>query len=56
MKHDPIVEEMHRARERILRECSGDLEKFMDRLKAAEGEDQDRLVSIEALRQRRRRQ
>jgi len=56
MKHDPIVEEIHKARERVLRECAGDLEKFMDRLKAAEDQDHGRLVSLETLREKRQRE
>ena len=42
---DPIVEEIHRIREKILSECDNDIEKFMDRLKARELKDKDRVVS-----------
>jgi len=42
---DPIVEETHRVRERLLEECGGSLEKLMDRLKSRESEDEDRLVA-----------
>ena len=41
---DPIVEEIHRTREKLLDECGGDLEKLMDRLEAREQEDSDRIV------------
>ena len=42
---DPIVEEIHHIREKILSECDNDIEKFMDRLKARETSDKERLVS-----------
>jgi len=42
---DPIVEEIHRTREKLLAECGGDLEKLMDRLQAREAEDAHRVVS-----------
>ena len=45
MTRDPIVEEIHRAREKIWKECGEDAEKFFDRLKAAEAKHKDRLVS-----------
>jgi hypothetical protein len=41
---DPIVEEIHKIREKLLEECGGDLEKLMDRLEAREQEDSDRIV------------
>jgi hypothetical protein len=45
MTKDPIIEEIHRIREKMLEECGGDLEKLMDRLKARESRHKDRLVS-----------
>lgn len=45
MINDPLVEEIHRIREKLLDECGGDLEKLMDRLKAREAEDRSRMVS-----------
>lgn len=42
---DPIVEEIHRTREKLLAECGGDLEKLMDRLQAREAEDAHRVGS-----------
>lgn len=42
--NDPIVEEIHKVREKLLDECGGDLEKLMDRLEAREQEDSDRIV------------
>ncbi len=45
MKHDPIVEEIHQIRQKLLDECGGDLNQLMARYKAAEKQDRDRLVS-----------
>jgi len=45
MTRDPIVEEIHRAREKIWKECGEDGKKFFERLKAAEAKHKDRLVS-----------
>ena len=42
---DPFVAEVHEVREKMLRECGGDLERLMDRLKAREEEDRARVVS-----------
>ena len=53
MTEDPIVDEVHRTRARLLAECDGDLDKLMDRLKEHETRDQDRLVkSAEELKAR----
>lgn len=49
MKKDSIVEEIHQIREKILDECGGDLEKFMDRLKAREFKDAAQLISWEEM-------
>ena len=45
MKKDPIVEEVHQIREKLLNECGGDIEVLMDRLKARESKDKDRIIS-----------
>ena len=45
MKKDPIVEEIHQIRERLLDECGGDIEALMDRLKAREVKDKNRIIS-----------
>jgi hypothetical protein len=45
MTRDPIVEEIHRAREKIWKECGENADKFFERLKAREAADRDRLVS-----------
>jgi hypothetical protein len=46
MNTDPIVEEIHQIREKMLEECGGDIEKLMDRLKLRESKDKNRLVSL----------
>ena len=51
MSRDPIVEEIHQTRQKILEECGDDLERVLDRLKAAESQDRTRLVSMTSLRQ-----
>ncbi len=45
MKLDPIVEEIHQTRQKLLEECGGDLSQLMERFKAAEIQDRGRLVS-----------
>lgn len=45
MKRDPIVEEIHQTRQKLLEECGGDLNQLMERFKAAEIQDRSRLVS-----------
>ncbi len=55
MKRDPIVEEIHQTRQKILAECDDDLDCLLDRLKTAETLDHGRLVSrksFDATRQR----
>jgi len=49
MKHDPIVEEIHQIREKILGDYDGDLERWMNHLKAAEKNDQMRIFNTETL-------
>ncbi len=44
MIDDPIVEEIHKVREKLWEECGGSLDKLMDRLQAREEEDRSRLV------------
>lgn len=55
MKHDPIVEEIHQTRQKMLEECHDDLDQLLDRLQTAETQDRSRLVSLESLQQTRRR-
>ena len=52
MKHDPIVEEIHQIREKILDDYDGDLEKWMNRLKIAEKNDQKHIVNTETLQEK----
>lgn len=52
---DPIVEEIRQARAKLLQDCREDLEKLMDFLQAAEEkEDRSRIVTAEALREKRK--
>jgi hypothetical protein len=52
MMKDPIVEEVREVRRRIFEECGNDLKRLFERLKAAEADHKDRLVTIEQVRQR----
>ena len=36
MKDDPIVEEIHQVRQKMLAECNGSLDQLLDRLQTAE--------------------
>ena len=56
MKHDPIVEEIHQVRQKMLAECNGNLDELLHRLQEAELPDSDRVVSLEAVRERRQRE
>ena len=56
MINDPIVEEVYQARQKILDECNGDLKKWLERLKAAEAQHGDRVVTLQAVREKRRRE
>ena len=49
---DEIVKEIHETRRRILKECGGDIDRLIERLKAAESKDKDRLVSVEDVQRR----
>ena len=53
MKHDPIVEEIHQTRQKMLVECHDDLDQLLDRLKTVEIQDRNRLVSLESLKKTR---
>lgn len=52
MIDDPIVEEIHQIRGKILSDCSEDLDKLLDRYKLAEEQDQTRLVTKEIMCER----
>ena len=46
MRSDPIVDEVRAARQKIFDACGGDLNKLLDRLKEAEAQHKDRIVSV----------
>jgi hypothetical protein len=50
----PIVEEVREVRRRIFAECGNELKRLFERLKAAEAQDKDRLVTFEQVQQRAR--
>lgn len=52
MIDDPIVEDVYQARQRILDECDGDLAKWIERLKATEAQHQNRVVTLENVREK----
>ena len=52
MMDDPIVKEVHQARQRIFAECNGDLDRLIARLKAADSTDKNRLVTLEDVQKR----
>ena len=49
MNRDPIVEEIHQTRQKILEECGGDLDRLLDHLKASEKQDRGYTVSTTSL-------
>lgn len=51
---DEIVDEVHRARQHILAECNGDVDRLIARLKAGELREKHRLVDSEEVRKRSR--
>ncbi|MEX0776292.1 MAG: hypothetical protein WD042_11355 [Phycisphaeraceae bacterium] len=55
MKSDPIVEQVHRIRERMWDECGGDLDCLIQDLRAGEARHRDRIITPEQLEQMRRR-
>jgi hypothetical protein len=52
MSDDPIVEEVREARRQIFEECGNDLERLIERLKAAEVRHVSRLVTVQDVQQR----
>ena len=52
---DPIVEEIHQTRQRILAECHGDVTRLIARLKTADAKNKARLVTLEDVQKRSRR-
>lgn len=53
MIRDPIVEEIHQIRQRILGDCDGDLDRLLDRYKCSEDQDRSRVVTLEDVREKR---
>lgn len=49
MNRDPIVEEIHQTRQKMLEECGGDLDRLLARLKASEKQNPGRVVSTTSL-------
>ena len=45
MLNDPIVEEVHQLRKKLMAECDGDLDRLLARLREREEEDASRVVS-----------
>ena len=56
MNHDPIVDDVRQARQRVFAACGEDLAKLLDRLKAEETRETSRVVSAESLRRKRQQQ
>ena len=54
MDRDPIVEEVHRVRERMWDDCGGSLDRLIEFMRAGEAEHRDRIISSEELGQLRR--
>ena len=50
------MEEIHQVRQKMLAECNGNLDELLHRLQKAERLDGDRVVSLEAVRERCRRE
>jgi hypothetical protein len=54
MKNDPVVEEVHRIRERMWDECGGDLDRLIESFRATEAEHPERILPPERLERMRR--
>lgn len=52
MNRDPIVEEVHRVREKMWDECGGDLDRLIEFLRAGEARHRERIISKEELDRR----
>ena len=53
MWKDPIVEEVHKAREKLMEECDNDPEKLFEYLCKQQEKHKDRLVTKEMIDKRR---
>lgn len=55
MKNDPIVEEVHRIREKMWDACGGDLDRLIESLRASEKLHPERVIGrqdLEKIRQK----
>lgn len=52
MIDDPIVDEVRKARQRIFAECGGQLERLIERFKAADSQNERGLVTPEDVKKR----
>ncbi len=53
MKNDPIVEEVHKIRQKIWDECGHDWDKYFARMKKVGEKYRDRLITFEQLQKMR---
>lgn len=53
MKNDPIVNEVRRVRGQLFDECEHDLDKLLDSYEQAETKDENRIISLNAVRAKR---
>jgi hypothetical protein len=53
MINDPLVEEIHQVRAKLLADCQGHLDELLDRYKSSEDQDRDRVVTLKDVRERR---
>jgi len=53
MINDPLVEEIHQVRAKLLADCQGHLDELLDRYKSSEDQDRGRLVTLKEVRERR---
>ena len=50
---NPLIEEIYQARQKLLDECGGDLNRLMQRLRAEEAKHPDRVVTKDGLERQR---
>ena len=48
---DEIVKDIHEIRRRVFEECGGDIERYIERLKAGNDKHKDRLVTLEQVQE-----
>ena len=54
MIRDPIVEEIHQVREKLLTDCNDNLDQLLDRYKSSEAQDHTRVVSLQDVQRKSR--